>query len=244
MPAPNIDEIVKRLQSPRVVNLADEYFSAKISPTYAIFISVDKSTIRAYRGYKTYRPLSIFRSWANLEVNSNKWISLLKDAVQSREKYTGFHSAINGRLQKYWNEKDPCSQPNYGRSRKLVDLFMKFSIISCQIPLEIRSKLYGFINVPLDQYSIKHLSGVSEKLGKILLPENTWTMGFIEENNYETLQSIIRKVARKACVQPIVFDIYAWNLSHQEATDHLFDKTKMNSDFSEKMHLRKRSSRA
>lgn len=226
MPARSVSELAERLRDPAIGVLARGYFNiTALSLEEAILVSVDASTIRAYHNTRRYRPSSLFRSWADAETRSD-WNGRLASAAQGLEAYREFHADLCTRLQAYWaihDEPDGAgaqrsSVPNYGRARKLVDLFMKHVLLVSGLDAEVRERLRFLIHVPLDKYTLKHLSGVSKEGKSIALPINRWTMGTTSIDNYLPLQDLIRDVAEAAQVAPIDFDIYAWNAEHKQVT--------------------------
>jgi hypothetical protein len=220
MLATSIDALVAQLRNPEMKQLTASYFSGSFPEIgSAIFASVDKSTIRAYRNTRIYRPLSIYRSWALREF-ANGIDQRLNAAARGIEQYRQLHGELCERLRAYWSsveattacDIDPAasSVPNYGRARKLVDLLMKHVLLVSELSSPVRKTLKSLIHVPLDHYTLKHLSGLSHLKG-ISLPRSRWTMGYASEATYLPLQDLIREVCERAGVDPIDFDIYAWN---------------------------------
>ncbi|MGV3551709.1 hypothetical protein [Rhizobium sp.] len=206
----------------------DEYFRVDkaektefLDENSVIVSTADNSTIRAYRYTEIYHPLSIFRSWALAEMKKD-FLKRVSIASRGRAEYDAFHAGLCIGLKTYWAEQekdaagrngdnDPRSVPNYGRQRKLIDLFMKHVVFLDGISTEDRINLRGLVNVPLDKYTLMKLSGVCEKID---LPKSKWTMGIVDEDNYAPLQELIRAVAKEAGVSPIDYDVYAWNGNH------------------------------
>jgi hypothetical protein len=232
MPARSVAELAERLRDPAIGTLAHGYFNiTTLSREEAILVSVDGSTIRAYHNTRRYRPSSLFRSWADAETRDD-WNGRLAVAAQGLEIYREFHTDLCERLQAHWalhDEPDgagtqPSSVPNYGRARKLVDLFMKHMLLVDGLDLGVRKRLRYLVHVPLDQYTLKHLSGVSKQGKGISLPPSLRTMGTASSHNYLPLQDLIRDAADAANVAPIDFDIYAWNAEHNQVTQVFIDK--------------------
>jgi hypothetical protein len=222
----SVESLKSELQANR--HHADNYFDAGIEDwTKLIVMSVSGSTFRAYTGDKKVRPSLVFRSWCRDRQNSLLGSHRLKTAVRSRGDFETFHAEVCNDLEAYWSSYEPNgSRLDFGKTRKLVDLFLKHLIRYERISDDVRSKLRSLTHVPLDKYTIKHLSGISEKhgfdgLASIKLAAKTWSMGYINDENgperYELLQDIIREAAKVGGVDPIDYDILAWNLNSKAA---------------------------
>lgn len=231
MPAQSKSDLVGQLKNADFRKLSQDYFSIRsLSYPRAILAAVDKSTIRAYHRTKLYTPSSLYRSWAWAEVSST-WSERLAAASHGVHAYREFHVTLCERLQLHWkifdeapvSVEEKCeplrwSVPNYGRTRKLVDLFMKHVLLVADLDADLSKRLRQLVHVPLDKYTLKHLSGVSRQEKAISLPTSKWTMGTANLENYLPLQDLIRDVTFAAHAAPIDFDIYAWNAEHSQVT--------------------------
>lgn len=237
-PAQSKSDLIAHLKNPSFRDLSQDYFGiSSLSYPQVILAAVDKSTIRAYHRTKRYTPSSLYRSWAWAEVAS-AWNERLAAASRDVRSYREFHATLCERLQQHWktfDEEDvvptdgeydqlPSSVPNYGRARKLVDLFMKHVLLVADLDTDLSKRLRQLIHVPLDKYTLKHLSGVSRQEKAISLPISKWTMGAANLGNYLPLQDLIREVTFAANAAPIDFDIYAWNAEHSHITQHFIRK--------------------
>lgn len=189
----------------RLVKVYNKQSFDKVS---LITYCVDKSTIRAFhfsKGYvKKYKPLSIFRVWAFQFLSNEKHLTKLKE----RKDFGKIRQLALKDLEKFWTKIDG-GRPEFYQYNKIIDLMFKF--LPCWSELDKRTKEWIFknTNVPLDKFSLDLLRQLNPKLR---IRKNV-SMNFVNPLNYDKLQAEIKAVCRDIPV--IVFDLLAWNESHQ-----------------------------
>ena len=120
-------------------------------------------------------------------------------------------------LRRYW--QDAMGQEmGYGHSLKLPNLLMKGVCVSSHLPKEFSDRLFGYLHVPLDSYSIiavrNCFDGFPAKAEIGPIPANA-AMGLIKSPEvYQAFQVFMRSLAKKARVPPIAIDILAWDRAH------------------------------
>lgn len=166
--------------------------------------AVGANTYRALGGSPA--PSQIFRPWAtewfvdrdNVEGLSNVrteiaydvWLERLRDALATRWKTERGHDL------------------QYGASRKLTNLLMKWLLRWDDLPANVRGRLLWFVQVPLDRYS---LAGLHHCVAELRVPEAP-SMGFVRDPfTYRRVQRAIRLIAEAAGVLPIYYDVLCWD---------------------------------
>ena len=202
-------ELVKRLQSKRILERIRTYYSRKKTLESIIKWQVSSNTYRAFRKSATgVGPSIVFRAWIRRFIrNSRSRIS----RIQSQRAYDAFVDSATNSLRRHWKAMMRYDI-GYGRAAKLINLVMKVLPIYDDYHLSSsqRKRLIGFLHVPLDSYTIQGLRNVAA----FHIPVNA-SMRFIDSRKtYVEFQKLIRRTARKARVPAICYDILAWDLSH------------------------------
>lgn len=189
-------------------SLKQDFFDQVFDKPSLIRHSVDRSTIRSFhasKGYvKKYKPLSLFRVWAN-EFLSDK--NRLKSIKPSNDFQT-LHTYVLSDLQVFWSKRDG-GKPEFYQFNKLVDLFFKDLVRWEKLDKKTQVFLFNNIHVPLDKFSLDLLRRSDPKL-RI---RKGVSMNYVNESNYQSLQERIKAICRDLPV--IVFDLYAWNETHK-----------------------------
>jgi hypothetical protein len=185
------------------------FFKQSFDRTSLIIFSVDKSTIRAFhfsKGYvKTYKPLSIFRVWADQFLSDPKNIKLIK----SKQDFKKLRKVALKSLKNFWYKEDG-GKPKFYQFNKLIDLLFKCLPLWNELDNKTKEWIFKNSNVPLDKFSLDLLRRCNDKLN---IPKNA-SMSFIDNStNYYKMQKEIKKICKD--IPAIVFDLYAWDESHR-----------------------------
>ena len=184
--------------------LKSDFFQISFNKKTLITYSVDNTTIRAVRNCKKYKPLSLFRAWAN-DFLSNQ---LTIDLINARGEFNSFRILALNSLNEFWNTKDESQLPKY-LLNKFIDLFIKFLPLWAEVNAESKKWLFENANVPLDLHSLSYLRKYRPDLA---IPKNASMRHVKNDEMYERLQSEIKNLCSD--IPPIIFDLLAFEKSH------------------------------
>lgn len=200
-------ELVDLLRNNETINKAREFFSAKIPSVGEVVIKgVTGNTFRAFRKLPV-RPSVTFRNWAvnYLSETSSKLIN-----INCHPDYSNYVHEATISLCENWRNLSGAEM-GYGRGAKLFNLVLKQFACLETIGAKQKQNLIELQHVPLDSYTIIGLSTIAPEL----LIKKQSTMNFIKtKNQYMDFQAVISKIATKAGVPPIYYDILAWDMGH------------------------------
>lgn len=184
--------------------LTSRYLELPLDSKTLIKNSVGSSTIRAFRAnsgdYIKYKPLSIYRTWAQDFLNEN-----MINAVKARNHYSIIRNQALEILEKYWVSTDG-GKPKFYQFNKLLDLFFKFLPRWNELDSDSQLWLFNNAHVPLDTYSLKKLR---ENSTEIIIKPNA-TMSFVTDKKlYDDIQDEIKRLCGD--YPPILFDLIAWD---------------------------------
>jgi len=170
---------------------------------------VSSSIYRSFRNYpKNNSPSVIFRNWA--EENIEK----LKLEIEKSNKQVDYDSIIKAygkALIKDWKNKSNGKKIGYGPALKMLNLLIK----KMHEGEKIDTKYEKYFNVPIDSYILVPLAPIIDDLSNCLYSINITknaTMGMIScEEIYDQVQIVLRKIAEKAKISPIIIDYYCWD---------------------------------
>ncbi len=172
--------------------------------------AVAGNTYRAF-SHLPVKPSVAFREWAENYITES--FQLLCDITEASDYSKYVYEATDDLCDK-WRRRTH-SKMGFGRGAKLFNLVLKKFACLSSLTEEQKNTLISLQHVPLDKYTIVGLRLVAPDLS---IPKNA-TMGYIDELNdelkhYEEFQNVISKIAGKARVPAIYYDILAWNMSH------------------------------
>jgi len=185
-----------------------EWFEHRESLDEAIRVAVGANVFRVFRNMP-HKPSVVFRQWAFAEFTRKKTTNYLK-AIRSKAAFDAWTSRLSKRFRETWFDKMDCRMP-YGPSRKLPDLLLKRLTRWTDLTDSERMRLILNLNVPLDSYT---LVGIRHCIHDLEIPRSA-TMKFVAgEIMYDHIQPKIRRIAGKARVPAIYFDVLAWDMAH------------------------------
>jgi len=127
--------------------------------------------------------------------------------ITNKSDYANYVHKETLSLCKEW-QKSMCSDMGYGRGAKLFNLVLKKFACWKELTETQKNTLISLQHVPLDKYTIVGLRLVAPDLS---IPKNA-TMSYIKgREDYKEFQNIISKIAEKAGVPAIYYDILAWD---------------------------------
>ncbi len=181
-----------------------EFFQLSFNKKVLITYSVENSTVRAIRTCKKYKPLSMFRVWADGFLSP----SLIEEYFKKNE-FKAFRDLAIKSLRSFWRKTDKTELPSYLQN-KLVDLLFKFLPLWAELDFKTKEWIFSKANVPLDKHSLNFLSKLNPQLGISKNP----SMGNIGTNKlYNKMQGEIKKLCNDIPV--IIFDLIAWENGHK-----------------------------
>ena len=199
-------ELIQRLSDKRTRAAASSFFSQR-SPNISDVVKtgVNSNTFRAFRNLPV--PSVTFRTWATNYVD-NTFDDLMR--ISDCCSYALYvHDATNNLCSEWKHITD--SDMGYGRGAKLFNLVLKKLACLSSLSDEQRSTLIDLQHVPLDSYTIIGLRSIAPMLS---IPKGA-TMKFIKTpKQYREFQATICKIAKKAGVPPIYYDVLAWDIGH------------------------------
>lgn len=200
-------DLLNHLKSETTRALAEEFFSKRLPDIRSVVLrSIAGNTFRAFQKLPE-RPSIVFREWALTHLDTT--LEELK-SIADHESYEDYvhESALD--LCSTWYSK-MNTEIGYGRSTKLLNLVLKKLVCFEDINIIVRSRIIGFLHVPLDSYTIV---GLRRLIASPSIPRNA-TMKFIgKPSDYKILQQYISDVAKEADIPPIYYDILAWDMAH------------------------------
>ena len=169
-------------------------------------LGITGSTFRAYRNCGG-SPSATFRSWATGEA----YALINRRAVQNRKDFLKLHGELASSLSAHWS-RTGLRNLTVAEKYKIVDLFVKAVAFTSAHPSEKeREALYHYGNIPLDKFSLIAIDSLF--YGIVVNP--TPSMGHIrDEQTYGFLQDQIYRLTQATNIPNLVFDHYAWNLTH------------------------------
>ena len=220
MPAPyefqNTENLVRQLQ--KSGNKLGKWFNGRHETIEdAVRASVGGNTFRSFHKMP-FKPSLVFRQWALNKFKKEDAInSLLR--ISSQTEYDAWLKGLALSLNTSWKRKMGRDNPlSYGPRRKLPNLLLKQLVLWKGIKSNQRKRLIGFLDVPLDRYTLVAIRNCLDQNGGThkgcRIPKNP-TMGFVKNQGiYNEIQYAMRAIAKRAGVPPIFLDILAWDLVH------------------------------
>lgn len=186
--------------------LLKAYSEHNFTPRALILYCVDHSTFRAFRysktttktDYLTYKPSSIFRTWAFRFLSSQH--DLLNTAT-----FIVLHTAAVKSLRDFWIEKDGA-KPDLYKFRKLVDLMFKMLPRLESLSPTRSQYLYENGYAPIDKYSLACYRNYAP-VNTLKVRSNS-AMSFVKDSDYEKIQKAFRELSGHPS---ILFDLFAWD---------------------------------
>jgi len=201
------NELVGRLSDTRTIAAGAAFYQKRChSVSDVVVTGVAGNTFRAFRNLPV-KPSVTFRAWAtNYLENTIDALSSTKDA-STYAQY--IHDATNA-LCTEWR-RVARSEMGYGRGAKLFNLVLKKFACLSSLTEKQRTTLVALQHIPLDSYTLVGIRAIAPQLA---IPKGA-TMKFVETPaQYNEIQGIIRKIAKKAGVPPIYYDVLAWDMGH------------------------------
>jgi hypothetical protein len=211
--ASSAEEFAARMDQDKIA--LRRWFDVRLATAAQVIThSVSGSTFRAYRGTCRYTPSSLYRTWAQQAIVVPA-IGASLEAIGTQDDFDRFHAGLAASLRVFWMENDETDL-QWGRRCKLLDLLLKHLILWSELSETARTNLFRFAHVPLDKFTIKHISGICTDVRA----KCCWTMGYVKtEDTYHRLQAAIR-----AAIGPshpaILYDVLAWNSDHSDITSY------------------------
>lgn len=213
MPKPiefnDLGELRRHLANHR---LSIEGYFKRPDPNLAALVreSVGQNTFRALRNLPL-KPSAVFREWAYDKVSGREFWTKL-EAIQSHEQFDAWLLGLVRGLGHHWRRKMGSEMP-FTANRKLPDLLLKALVRWSGIENRARTRLIGFLHIPLDMYS---LAAFRRCLPESCPVSRGASMGFVDcEEKYCSLQFAIRRLAVELQCPPIYLDVLAWDVGHQ-----------------------------
>ena len=180
-----------------------EYHQGQSMPPH---FGITGSTFRAYRNCEE-SPSKIYRQW----VTTKGFEIVSSHRVTTRQEFASLHKLLVASFERQWG-RSGCRPLSLAEKHKVVDLFTKAIAFSSNHPCEDhRVGLYNFANVPLDKFS---LAAIGKLFYGIVVSDNP-SMGNIRDlDTYDFLQSQIFHLTSDSGLPNLVFDYYAWNMTH------------------------------
>jgi hypothetical protein len=179
--------------------------------------AISGNTFRAFRVYKGRRPSKVFRGWVYQTLSDGAFKALLR--VRSQKAYDRWLFDFARDLRRHWARQMGCPMP-YACALKLVNIVMKHLVFYQEMCLTLALRMISFLHVPLDHYSLVAVRRCVREFPEQQVVERIpahATMCFVDSpEKYDALQIVMRRIAKKAGVPPIVIDVLAWNEQHQK----------------------------
>lgn len=201
------NELINLLAS-RKPTLTVWFSDTKPSLVQLLYGAIGKNTFRAFSGMPQ-PPSRIIREWEFFYFSRPTTLDTIL-GIQSQKEYDAWHARFCRSFARYW--QSAMGEPiGFGPSTKLPNLIMKLFVLWNGLGKAERKRLIKYLHVPLDRYS---LVAIRNCLPEANIPSNA-TMGFItDKDGYWCIQNELRRIARKARVAPIHYDVLAWNYRH------------------------------
>lgn len=169
-------------------------------------LGITGSTFRAYQNCGG-SPSVAFRGWATAE----GYALINQRAIQNRKDFLELHGKLADSLSAHWI-RTGLRGLTVAEKYKIIDLFVKAVAFTNDHPSEKeREALYHYGNIPLDKFSLIAIDSLF--YGIVVNPAPS--MGHIrDEQTYGFLQDQIHLLTHAANIPNLVFDHYAWNLTH------------------------------
>ena len=169
-------------------------------------IGITGSTFRAYRNFSA-SPSVIYRKW----VFSAGYSIINKHPVNDRKSFQFLHKKLLESLVGEW-DAEGLRKLSFSEQHKIIDLFVKAVAFRSGHPCEkARYSLFQYGNIPLDKFSLLAMSELF--YGVVVCPSPS--MGHIrDKQTYDFLQDQIFMLTQSENLPNLVFDHYAWNLTH------------------------------
>ena len=211
----NIEQLVAELRKQDwKKNLREVHLkNLDLGPLTAIYHAVSYSTYRSFRKHKDWTPSVVFRGWAAKELFDCELENLAE--VRSHDQYHAWAVRLARSVSKEWLKRLKY-ELDVPRALKLINLLAKgLCIVSPLWPQEY-DKIIWHVEVPLDKYSLRPLSCVSE-LGGLGIRWSDASMGAVKDlKTYRKIQGSIFRLCEKAGVPALAYDFLAWDSPHQD----------------------------
>ena len=184
--------------------LKSDFFENSFNKKTLIIYSVDNTTIRAVRNCNKYKPLSLFRSWANEFLSNENNL----DLINAHGNFNTFRTFTLNCLDNFWKTKDESQLPRY-LLNKFIDLLLKFLPLWAEINRESKEWIFRNTHVPLDLHS---LGCLREYRPNLAIPKGASMRYVNNDEKYEKMQAEIRDLCQN--ISPIIFDLFAYEKTH------------------------------
>jgi hypothetical protein len=200
------------------VSLLKQYNTKKIekkevTKEYIIKNSVSSNIFRAFHKLNK-KPSLIYREWTSEHLDE---IITNLNKIITAEDYNKHLLIWTYSFIQYWNSQvsNPDDRIIFGPASKMINLLIKTLNQSIYIN---NNALLSFMNIPLDEYTLKPLMKIINDLTeikyKIDIPKNP-TMKFINTPElYWIIQNALFRLCNKAEISPILYDYWCWNEKH------------------------------
>ncbi len=160
------------------------------------------------------KPSDIFRTW--FSDNFDRIIEEL-GLINDQNEYDDFILKYSHSLINHWasNIQDSNEYLIFGPAIKMINLIVKTIQESTDFKLE---RLIRYQHVPFDLYTLAPLTKIINEITdvnyRISIPKNA-TMKYVNcYELYDILTRAVRNLAKKAIIDPIVYDYWSWNDKH------------------------------
>ncbi len=175
--------------------------------------SIQSNIVRGF--HKLNRPpSSIYREWANKNIDE---IIAVLNSITAKEDFDAHLFEWIDDFIDYWNSQinDSNKRIIFGQASKIVNVLIKTLNESTFLSNE---NVVPFLNVPFDEFSLKPIKNVINKLTevkyRINIPTNP-TMSYINSPDlYRIIQNAVFELCKKASIVPILYDYWCWNEKH------------------------------
>jgi hypothetical protein len=182
-----------------------------LGPLTAIYHAVSSSTYRSFRKRKDWTPSVVFRGWASTELFHGEYENLA--GIRSHDQYHAWAVRLARSLGKEW-KKRLGYELDVPRALKLINLLAKGLCIVSPLWPEEYEKVVWHVEVPLDKYSLRPLSCLTE-LSSLGIRWADASMGAVKDlKTYCKIQESIFKFCETAGVPALAYDFLAWDNPH------------------------------
>ena len=159
------------------------------------------------------KPSEVYKAWASKFSCDARYVKYIDEllCIDSSEDYNKWISKLSKSLNRFWY-RHMGQEMDYASRRKLPNLFLKRLVLWDELKSPTRNRLIRYLHIPWDKYTLAGIRNCVEDR----IPKNA-TMGFVDNRIiYNTLQQAIRRIAKKAGVPPIYYEVLLWDLNHRD----------------------------
>ncbi len=203
-------DIVQSLKKRK--SLIESYFNERMTLSEILKNpGVGGNTFRRF-AHMPEKPSEVYRAWASKFSSDARYLKYVDElfCINSNEDYDKWIAKLSMSLNRFWY-RHMGLEMDYAPRRKLPNLFLKKLVLWDKLKSPTRNRLIRYLHIPWDKYT---LSGIRHCV-EDRIPKNA-TMGFVDNIKiYNTLHQTIRRIANKAGVPPIYYDVLLWDLNHR-----------------------------